>query len=233
MGKSIDLVFVANCNSSFLWQMTANAIRSAVKNAGMDIGTVVIVEQCRLAQKQPIGKTLYYDFEFNYNKCLNLGRSVCESEYIAFCNNDLYFESHWAKNIVKAMEKYGYLSASPNSKRNAFQGIKEGYKIGTTLLGWCIVTHRKVFDFIGKFDEPVKFWYSDNVYGVQLQCAGIKHCLVGNSRVRHLHSVTLRKTSVRERAELMKKQEKIFKYYRSKKYADTNSKIQTKAGNGN
>jgi len=252
VGKSIDIVFVSNSYTSTLWEMTAMAIRSAVYNAGMPIKNVLITEQCRHARdffapghrlipyqlKEKYGtsgRTLYYDNEFNYNWCLNLGRSLCNSEYMAFCNNDLYFEPRWAVHAITAMEKYGYLSASPNNRRNSFQGVREGYKIGTKgqLLGWCIITHKKVFDYIGQFDMPVRFWYSDNVYGVQLQCAGIKHALIGNSKVRHLESTTLRKIPVGERAKLMRKQKKAFDKYKIKKYAIASSEIEAEAGNGN
>lgn len=232
MQDIIDLVFVANCHTGTLWEMTANAVRSAVKYAGMPLGEVYIVEECRWAKPQPIGRTLYYDFEFNYNKCLNLGLSACKNKYIAFCNNDLYFESNWARNATVAMKKGGYLSASPTNK-HVFAGVREGYTIGKTLLGWCIITDRRVFDYIGQFDEPVTFWYSDNVYGDQLQRAGIKHILVGNSRVRHLGqgSLTLRKINNKLRARYQKQQEKLFTQY--KKDVRTRSQIQAETSHSN
>ncbi len=227
MADSIDLVFVSNCISKLLWEMTANAVRTAVDHAGMTVGKVIIVEQCRHAQSQPIGRTLYYDFPFEYNKCLNLGRSLCTSKYMAFCNNDLYFESRWARNAIKAMKKYGYLSVSPSNRVNEFSGVEEGYRVAKRLLGWCIITDREVFEKIGQFDQITRFWYSDNVYGVQLQCAGIKHALVGNSRVRHLTSVTLKKIPPSQRLEFMRKEKKKFDNYKLKRYADTGAKIET------
>jgi len=230
MKDSIDIVIVANCSTAKLWEMTRNAVRTAVKYAGMPIGDVAIIEQCRYARAQPIGKTLYYDFEFNYNKCLNLGLSVCKSKYIAFCNNDLYFETNWARNIVNEMKKGSYLSASPTNK-HIFGGVREGYAIGKVLLGWCIVTDRDIFDKIGQFDEPVTFWYSDNVYADQLKRAGIKHVLVGNSRVRHLGngSITLRKVSPKLRSKYQKAQESIFKLYKKEKNVSPSTKIEAQS----
>lgn len=209
--------------------MTQNAIRTAVKNSGMSVGMIAVVEQCLLArnffakdskllttkqkEKGVKGKTLYYKTEFNYNWCLNLGFSVCTSRYTAFCNNDLLFESGWAKNAVEAMQKGGYLSASP-TPRHIFKGVHEGYKIGKQLLGWCIITDREVFERIGRFDEAVTFWYSDDVYADQLKRAGIKHILVGNSRVKHLGSVTLRKIAAKKRVKYMRKERIPFDKYR-------------------
>jgi len=117
----IDIVIVSNSTKVSLWDMTKNAIRTATDNAGMEVGKVLTIEQNRTAREQPIGRTLYYDFEFNYNRCLNLGRSICDSEYIAFCNNDLYFERNWARNAVQAMEEGDYLSASPSGRHTYFQ----------------------------------------------------------------------------------------------------------------
>jgi hypothetical protein len=203
--------------------MTRNAIRTARLNAGMKIGKIVVVEQCLWSRPQPETKMLYYDFEFNYNKCLNLGFSVCESKYVAFCNNDLHFENSWARNAVAAIEQ-GYLSVSPTPK-HTFNGVKQGYKVGQHILGWCIIVDRVVMDMIGGFDQPVNFWYSDNVYAEQIKAAGIQHALVGNSRVKHLTSATLRKAvKGKIRTNMQKGQFKIFERYKKEKYANTGIK---------
>ena len=224
MKDAIDIIIVTNSKNSYLWMMTRNAVRTATSEAGMKVGKVVIVEQCLTAMPQPGTKMLYYDFEFNYNKCLNLGFSVCNSKYVAFCNNDLFFGSNWARNAITAMKKYGYLSVSP-TPRHIFKGVLEGYRIGKQLLGWCIIVDRVVMDMIGGFDYPVNFWYSDNVYGVQLKQAGIKHALVGNSRVKHLVSASLKKVvKGKERALMQRGQKKIFEQYKKEKHANTSIK---------
>jgi hypothetical protein len=216
----IDIVFVANSKNSYLWLMTRNAIRTATQNAGMEIGQVVIVEECLTARAQPGAKMLYYDFEFNYNLCLNLGFSVCRNKYIAFCNNDLSFRKNWAINAVSA----GYLSVSPSPK-HTFRGVIEGYEIGKQVLGWCIIVDRVVMDRIGGFDTPVRFWYSDNVYAEQLKAAGIKHALVGNSVVRHLESQSLKKVvKGKLRMNMQRGQKVLFDEYKKEKYVNTSSK---------
>ena len=224
----IDIVFVTNSINHTLWSMTRNAIRTARENAGMQIGQIVVVEECRYARPQLGAKMLYYDFEFNYNKCLNLGFSVCESQYIAFCNNDLYFEQDWAKNAIYAMETHGFLSVSPSSK-HTFDGMKIGYEIGVHVLGWCIIMDRVVMEKIGEFDMPVNFWYSDDVYAEQLKAAGIQHALVGSSRVKHLTSVSLRKVvKGPARMNMQRGQKKIFEQYREEKYGTGSKNINEK-----
>lgn len=234
MGESIDIVMVANNFRIDLWTMTKNALRSATENAGMKVGEVLTIEQNRKARPQSIGRTIYYDFPFNYNKCLNLGKSICTSQYIAFCNNDLYFEKGWAKNAVQAMKEGGYLSASP-SGRHVFKGVIEGYDVGKQILGWCIIADKRLFDIIGDFSEVVYFWYSDDVYAVQLRCAGIKHILVGNSKVRHFVSKTHHKIKDEKggRADRTTGQHKLFLNYKNKMYADSGIEIKVKGGHNN
>jgi glycosyltransferase involved in cell wall biosynthesis len=222
----IDLVFVSNNTKVVLWEMTANAIRSAVEHAGVEVGSIVTVEQCRHAAEQPRGRTLRYDSPFNYNWCLNLGFAFCESRYVAFCNNDLYFERNWAKNAILAMKKHGYMSVSPSAK-HVWDGVIEGYTVGIKgqLYGWCIIVDRKIFDYIGKFDEVCSFWYSDDVYAVQLRCAGIKHALVGNSRVKHLKTRTLKKVGRPKISEYTVNQKEIFETYKKQMYANSGIEI--------
>ena len=226
----IDIVIVANSNQSMLRSITQMTIDTARKNAGIEIGQIVIVEQYRRARPYKGCKMLYYDFEFNYNRCLNLGFSVCKSRYVAFCNNDLRFGEDWAKNAIDSMEKYGYLSVSPTNK-HIFDGVREGYRIAKEVLGWCIIMDRKVMDIIGDFDTPVRFWYSDNVYALQLKAAGIKHGLVGSSYVKHFTSTSLRKvTKAKERMEIQIGQEQLFNEY--KKNVHPGIEIETKKSKG-
>jgi hypothetical protein len=218
LNESIDIVFVTNSKKAYLWAMTRNAIRTAKEGAGMQVGKVVVVEECRYARPQPGTKTLYYDFEFNYNKCLNLGFSLCNSKYIAFCNNDLYFHKNWARNAVRVIKGREFLSVSPSPK-NIYGGLQVGYTVGKQLLGWCIIVDRVVIETIGGFDDPVRFWYSDDVYAEQLKAAGIKHALVGDSLVRHLKSVSLQKVvKGKLRMDMQRGQRKIFDQYKKEKY---------------
>jgi GT2 family glycosyltransferase len=211
--------------------MTHNALKGARDHAGMKTGRILTIEQNRKSPPQTIGETLYYDFEFNYNRCLNMGIALTNSRYIALCNNDLYFERNWAKNAVKAMQAGGYLSACP-SGRHIFRGVIEGYKVGVHILGWCIIVDRAIFDKIGKLSEVVNFWFSDDVYAVQLRCAGIKHILVGNSKVKHFRSRTLFKVP-EDRTDKTTGQRKIFEQYKKQMYADSGIEIEVKEGRHN
>jgi len=213
MKPQMDIVIVSNGKNPYLRLLTKNTIMSCERSSTLiDFRYIVIEQSRRVGYKLPKVKTLYYDFEFNYNRCLNLGLKHSESRYVALCNNDLEFRPHWAENIIIGMGDR-YMSASP-ARRNGLYGVEEGYKIATHLNGWCIVIKRKLLEKIGELDTGVTFWYSDNIYADQLRAAGEKHVLVRDSVVRHLGSKTLR--SDRNGRHLMHRQLRNYRKAREK-----------------
>jgi len=205
----MDVIFVANTKDDRLRIMTQYAIDTCRKADDLSYHFYVI-EQNRKSFPYKGTQTVYYDFPFNYHKCANLGvyysAKYSNSPFVAICNTDLIFTANWGKNITYAMSK-GYLSASPS--KVFFNNITEGYDTGKQVCGWCIVVHRDVFKHIGEFNEAVSFWYSDDLYAVQLKAAGIKHILVGTSNVGHLVSQTSRGRDINLR-ELRQGQRKAF-----------------------
>jgi len=199
--KPMSIVMVADTTHSTLRFMTQKAIESCIASESVDFD-IIIVDGNRNSIGFQNAKTVTYDFDFNYNKCLNLGINYTkpENDFIALCNNDLLFKPGWATRIQETMGNE-YLSACPFNCptltcRNYVphhEAFKEGYRVEKEILGWCIVIRREVLDRIGKLDESCKFWYSDNVYAEQLKRAGIKHILVYESQVTHLKNKTLHK----------------------------------------
>ena len=214
----MDIIIVSNGRNGYLRTVTKHAIDTCVMSSSLITFNFIIVEQAKnVTYKIPRTKTVHYDFEFNYNKCLNLGLKYSTTKYVALCNNDLDFRPFWAENIITGMGDK-YLSASPE-RRSRRQGVVEGYEIAKHINGWCIVINREVIKRIGKLDEGVKFWYSDDIYADQLKQQGIKHVLVRHSLVRHLGSRTLRTS--RDGRDLMRKQRQFYiearkKYYQKK-----------------
>jgi len=209
----MDIILVSNGRTKYLQNITKHAIESCKASSNLINFNFIIIEQDKKAEYEG-ANTIHYNFEFNYNKCLNLGLKYSTSKYVALCNNDLNFKFHWAENIILAMGDT-YLSASP-ALRKMDKPPAEGYTIGQHITGWCIVINRQLIDVIGGFDEGVRFWYSDNIYGDQLKAKKIKHILVYNSSVQHLVSLTLKVS--REARELMGKQYKAYSEARKKYY---------------
>ena len=209
----MDIIIVSNGRTRYLRNITNNAIQTCQDSSNLIHFNFLVIEQDKKAAYKD-AKTIHYDFEFNYNRCLNLGLKHSTSKFVALCNNDLAFKTHWAENIILAMGDT-YLSASP-AKRKLEAAPVEGYAIARHINGWCIVINRALIDIIGGFDTAVRFWYSDNIYGDQLKSKGVKHILVNNSAVQHLHSLTLKVS--RTGRDLMGKQYKNYIAARKKYY---------------
>jgi GT2 family glycosyltransferase len=207
----IDVVMPADSTRIGLRTMTQDTINSLIASEDMEFN-IVVVDGNKNTEGFAGAKTITYDFPFNYHRCVNLGLQYGNSDVVAICNNDLLFDRFWLTKTLVAMGET-YLSASPNNKASTQKGVIVGYDVARILLGWCIVVKRKIFEQIGKLDEVVSFWYSDNVYAEQLRRAGIKHILVLDARVTHLTSRTLRE--MRDKHLITVNQKKIFNNWKN------------------
>jgi len=207
--QNIDIIIISYAKTSVQRALTENCIKTL--NDNQHNYTVYVMEQMKDI-KYANAVTINYEFDFNYNKCVNYCvENFCTSDYICFCNNDLVFMSGWATEILKYVPSQ-FLSASPRCDiyhKDAQENIV-GTKIATIIAGWCIFCHRSLFDKIGRIDDRVSFWYSDNVYGKQLEAVGLEHILVHKSEVTHLGSQTLRDISRFKRWMMTKRQLKIY-----------------------
>lgn len=184
-----DLIIVTKTSPELI-QMTQNCIDSALADT-KDIN-VILVESGLPCKYDNVDKFIEYNGVFNYNRALNLGLKHTKGDIYILANNDLIFKPSWSK-IGELMQLNGYHSASAISGPEQGDILYEGYEIGRFLNGWCIFLDKFCLDKIGQLDETCVFWYSDNLYGYQIQAAGIKHVLFCNCRVDHITSQTLRK----------------------------------------
>ncbi|GAG67225.1 unnamed protein product [marine sediment metagenome] len=187
----IDIIFVADTKKPMHRSMTQAAINSCRASENRMQMNFIVVDSNQETRGFNNAKTITYDFEFNYNKCLNLGIKYTKYDTIALCNNDLLFRKGWARKILRAMNEGNYLSACPYDRNTKLWGCREGYKVEKEVKGWCIVIKRELLDIIGPLATPVSFWFSDNVYADQLKKHNIKHILCYDSMVSHLRSKTL------------------------------------------
>ena len=222
----IDVIIVSWAKDDKFKAMTEQAIRTAQ----LDEVNVIVVEQNKAVTYDV--QTLHYDFAFNYNKCLNLGLSVCNNDYVALCNNDLIFSKNWSTNLINVLEM-GYNTVSPycpksHPRKNILQGdyLYEGFEMGVDFIGWCIVAKRSLVDEIG-LNEEVEFWYSDNLLNAQLIYLGKKHALVCNAIVEHIDigTKTLRTLSNSQIDKYTRGQQKIYKQELKKFYANRKKSV--------
>jgi len=192
--KKIDLsiVILSLGDTKERIKLTQDSINSALNNGSNLINKeIIIIESCLQAPSYSFAKTIYHKAEmFNYNESLNLGRTHCNGEYVAFCNNDLYFHEDWDVNLLTEMKKKKILSASPlssvNSTYNKRSGIIQGYKISKEFLDWCFVMHKTLLKHIGPFPTDFCFHGADNIVADVLKKLNVKHYLICSSIVDHV-----------------------------------------------
>ncbi len=218
----IDVIIISASNSETLKGMTQEAISSCLSSETKHDFNIIVVETFNKSQKYIGAKVVYFTEEkFNYNKCINYGLKFATHTYICFCNNDLVFHENWASELIKAMKENDALSGSPfcpSSFEKSNQDVNIGYEIRNQVAGWCILIHKSVLKKIGKLNESVNFWYSDNIYISQIRKEGIKHLLAYNSVVTHLENKTLKTLTKREQMNITYAQKPNYNKIENNKY---------------
>lgn len=215
MIPSIDAVIVSSSRTKELADMTAVAVDTARRAETLWPVHVFVAEQ--VVGKEFDARMVWPAEPFGYNRYLNEGLKLGRSEYVALCNNDVVFRTDWARSLIAAMVEYGAASASPiDPWRHTmkgifpFSGVREGYKIGREVCGWCIMTTRTTLARIGGLDERFRFWYADHDYANTLEDLRLRHILVTSSWVEHLFSKTRIAVSDEERTALCEGQLKVY-----------------------
>lgn len=193
---TLDLIIISDAKTPDLLDTTLKCMDSADTYEKKAIITTYIMESSDNIHSYAGCITKHPSADFNYNKYLNLGASLGNSEYIAFCNNDLVFGKNWASKLINAMEDNDLDSVSPYSYASHEKhktgilpntGIHKGLTVKRQFEGWCFVWRRSLWNEI-KLDERISFWCSDDATVEQLKAAGKSHALVTYAFVEHTNN---------------------------------------------
>jgi glycosyltransferase involved in cell wall biosynthesis len=192
----IDVIILSNTQNNEYFEMCKTTISSLKKeNTSLEFNIIIVETNSKSRYVFDVDHYIIMNEPFNYNKFLNRGLELSNSEYILILNNDLIFHKSSVENMVRIFNQFSDIcSISPrepdyHSKFNfPDSGIVYGYNIPLEIVGWCIFARRRTLDTIGKFDEDFKFWYQDNDYANSLIKNNLKHVLCLNSHVTHLWS---------------------------------------------
>lgn len=208
----VDVVILSLAKNQELREMTETCLNTllASEDPNRIRFDVVVVESNHQAPaySQSGVRTLYLPPPFNYHQYMNEGIKRTSGEFVAICNNDLYFHAGWASALLDEFAADSELhSASPacsiHHPQNGFalnSGVYPGYRVLKEISGWCLVFRRAMLEITGLLDERFYFWYADDDYAHTLQKHDLRHALVTSSVVDHLESKTLRaRSSVRQR----------------------------------
>jgi hypothetical protein len=187
---SYDLIIVSQSSPSLI-PITQQCIDTA-RVDGADLNIIVV--ETGQPYKYDVDKIIEYNGEFNYNRALNLGLKHIKNEIHILANNDIIFQKGWSQ-IGELMKSNDFHSASAISGHlTQFQRgdlVYEGYQVGYILTGWCLFVDDYCLQKIGKLDESVSFWFSDNLYACQIKAEGIRHGLFTGVQIDHMASKTL------------------------------------------
>lgn len=231
MSISYDLIIVSQSSPSMI-PVTQECINTA--RADTDNINVIVVETGQPYIYPGMDKQIEYNGVFNYNRALNLGLKFAKGDVHILANNDIIFHPGWSK-IGEQMRENGYHSASAKANHLTMfeygDHVYTGYQVGYTLTGWCLFVDRYCIEQIGRLDEAVSFWYSDNLYACQIEAKGIEHAMFCNVRVDHRCSMTLNRQPSRVQRQYQIGE--LHKFVTRKQYYDQNKRFNTKPAHRN
>lgn len=198
---SVSVIILSKTITKKIFDTTINCIKSLQDSENFkkgDLEIILIESNAKFATQFTYPKEVTVILPkqpFGFHAFLNIGIKASNKKFIALCNNDLIFHKNWFTEIlIVASERKDILSFSPIDPRkelDTFQGnFVEGYKVTQHIKGWCLVCKKELFEIYGVLDTQFKFYYSDNDYALSLIYYNIKHAVVSNSKVTHLHKVT-------------------------------------------
>lgn len=208
----VDVVILSLAKNQSLRDLTETCLDTllASEDPGKFQFDIVVVESNHQATPyaQTGVRTVFLPPPFNYHQYMNEGIKLTSGDFVAICNNDLYFHPGWASELLTEFANDPDLqSASPacsiHHPKNGFplnSGVYPGYAVLQEVSGWCLVFRRSMLKITGLLDERFYFWYADDDYARTLEKHHLKHALVTSSVVDHLDSKTLKThSSVRQR----------------------------------
>ncbi len=132
----------------------------------------------------------------------NQGVRTAVGEWIIVMNNDVILTIGWLDGLLEAAARWGLQMLSPAIREGVDNYDVESYareltgRMSTVVRrgrvnGICFMSHRRVFDTIGVFDENFRIGqYEDKDLFLRAGLAGFKLGTVGSSFMHHFGSVT-------------------------------------------
>ena len=207
---NISIIILSYAIDNEIYQMNCRCIDSLLsseqwKDGELDI--LLIESNKKVSYRYPdIVRVLVPDEQFNFHRFFNIGIENTKGEYLAFCNNDIVFETNWWSAIMKVKQTntkfmcFSPLDRSyPMMSEDVMPSSKEyyiGWENKKHFAAWCFVWERKVFDIVGKFDETFDFYSADDDELMTLRKYAIPNVLVTASEVKHISQVVTKKDGI-------------------------------------
>ena len=189
---TVDVVMLSKASTADLQRMTQQAIDTCIAGAGHRKVNVIVIEQDMKFGQYNNAQVIYDASDFHYNKFANNGAARGNAPWIMVANNDLVFEDGWLEGLLNTgRDCVSPMDPTHKTQRNVTHD-EAGWKNGHHFSGWCFMIRRQLWERIGKFDECVSYWCSDDVVIEQCRSVGVMPLVAHAARVRHLGSQTLK-----------------------------------------
>lgn len=186
----VDVIMLSKAAKHRDSMMTQKAIDSCIQGSnGLPINIIVMEGGVGMYRN---AITIPKRGKFNYNQYANEGAALGKADWIMIANNDLEFTDGWLHNLLSADNPVVSPHEPTDMRQKGIIDNEKGFECGRHFSGWCFMISRELWLDIGKFDEDVDFWCSDDVVIEQVKAAGVTPMLVKESIVRHAGSVTLK-----------------------------------------
>ncbi len=198
-----DLIVITKTINDKIFNITQRCIDSARLDK-CDLNVIMVETNGQFKNFTGVDTFVKYDKNvFCYNYALNIGIKQAKSDIFILANNDIIFHKGWSiiGELMLANEYESACALSTDPRQKTFQRgnyVYHGYQVGRHIVGWCIFLTRKGYEKIGRLDESMEFWYSDNIYSDQLIYNNVKHGLFCNIQIDHIASMTLKTLPFRE-----------------------------------
>lgn len=216
----VDVIILSKASDRMSQRMTQAAVDSCYFGSnGLPINIIVV--ENGMSYQYNHAATLHKRDKFNYNGFANMAAGVGKAEWIMVANNDLTFTDGWLHNLISADHPVVSPHEPNDPRQKDIQGNEQGDTCGTHFSGWCFMIKRSLWEQIGKFDEDVSFWCSDDVVIEQVKAVGVMPMIVKDSIVHHNVSATLRTFNKVDQGDMKWRNVYIFnKKYGKNKFKD-------------
>jgi hypothetical protein len=152
-----DIIILSYAQNAKAAEITQRCVNSYLKTAGELINKIFVIESEKSITNSVEGKvhTIVPPEDFNYNKFLNIGLELCESEFVIFSNNDIVVLENCLQKIKQAYDLDPTLMGICPTDRNWHRHSKlffpsddrlyYGYETTLHMFGCCITLRRTVF----------------------------------------------------------------------------------------
>jgi GT2 family glycosyltransferase len=185
-------------------KMTIDCLRDLLNTYGVEIEIIVVDD----GSKEPISKAIPKLFpqvklitnekNLGFAKTVNKGIRNASYDLICLLNNDVRLPNpRWLSMMCESMKDYDLTAPAGGRMDGQWNYIPGEAKTNgekfSYLVGWALLTKRKVFDKIGMIPEDFGFGYFEDVlWGYRAKKAGFKACITEETGIQHKYHATFK-----------------------------------------